>query len=245
MSKILHPLIIKTKNELNKLDSENVKTWGERHSYKGRNLSISVEPKLRNRAFNFMNELLSLLEKNNHSIKIDCNRSQIEMYGQLTEFNLRQKFYRKRVKEEGYSFSHNVFVKSEDLEFQVGYSYRKGWIDKKTKKIEDDIQSIFEHIEKKSKYYYEIDESNKIAERKREQEKLLEQERERLVEVEDKKVELLLQNASNYKKANEIRFYIKALEKKYSLSEYKEQSDLDYIKWATKKANELDPLVEN
>jgi hypothetical protein len=61
-----------------------------------------------------MNELLSLLEKNNHSIKIEYNQCHIEMYGQLTEFTLRQKFYRKRLKEEGYSYSHNVFVKSED-----------------------------------------------------------------------------------------------------------------------------------
>lgn len=69
MRKKLHPLIIQTKKELEKLDKDNVKTWGERHCYRGKNLSISVEPKLRPRAFNFMNELLSLLEKNNHSIK--------------------------------------------------------------------------------------------------------------------------------------------------------------------------------
>jgi hypothetical protein len=46
MSKKLHPLIIKAKKELDKLDSNDVLTWGERHIYRGSNLPISVEPKL-------------------------------------------------------------------------------------------------------------------------------------------------------------------------------------------------------
>ena len=88
MSNKLHPLVIKTKLELEKLDREGTETWGERKKYSGSLLPISVEPKLRSRAFNFMNELLSLLERNNHTIRIKYNRCHIEMYGQLTEFNL-------------------------------------------------------------------------------------------------------------------------------------------------------------
>jgi hypothetical protein len=105
---------------------------GERKSYAGSLLAISVEPKLRSRALSFMNELIILLEANNHAIKFENCLCHIEMYGQLTQIDLRQKYYRVRDKNE-YDCSNNRFVRSEDLEFQIGYSYRTGWIDKRLK----------------------------------------------------------------------------------------------------------------
>lgn len=91
MSKKLHPLVIKTKLELEKLDRNNEITWGERHCYKGSNLAISLEPKLRSRAFSFMNELIILLENNDHSVKFEIGRCHIEMYGQLTQIHFKTK----------------------------------------------------------------------------------------------------------------------------------------------------------
>lgn len=87
----------------------------------------------------------------------------------------------------------NNFVASLDLEFQIGYSYRKGWIDKKTKKIEDSLQLIYDQIENKSKYMFDL------RERQRKEE-----EEARLIAVEKSKVDTLVMNVSDFKKANEM-----------------------------------------
>lgn len=242
MSKKMHPLVQKTELELQKLDKNSVITWGDRHCYKGSLLPISVEPKMRVRALSFMNDLILLLEANGHNLKLHCNRLQIEMYGQLTEFNLRQKFYRKRIKSSS-GYLHNTFVKSEDLEFQIGYSYRKGWIDKKTIKIEDCLNIIYEHTEKKSKDLFEHFEHQKVKEKKVEVQRILDEDKARLIALEIQKTETLVQSATNYKKALEIRIYLKALEEKLILSQEKDENLLDYINWGYERANEIDPLV--
>lgn len=244
MAKRLHPLVEKTKLDLKKLDQNKEITWGERRSYRGSFLPISVEPKLRPRAFSFMNDLIVLLEKNGHSIKFEYNRCHIEIYGQLTKFTLRQKFYRKRVTEEGYSYPHNIFVKSEDLEFKILDYPRKIWIDKKTKNLEHYLIKIYEYVENESKRMFKLRETQKIEEKKRENQRKLEEEKSRLISIENKKFENLLSKVSNYNKANKIRNYLKAVKKKYNSSEVKDQNLLDYIKWATKKANEIDPLFD-
>tara|TARA_R110002072_G_scaffold37715_15_gene109944 strand:- start:3883 stop:4617 length:735 start_codon:yes stop_codon:yes gene_type:complete len=243
MTKKLHPLVKETKLILEKLDKQGIETWGERKSYEGSLMPISVEPKLRNRALNFMNELILLLESNGHSIKIKYDRLHIEMYGHSTEFNLRQKFYRKRAKEKGYSYSHNIFVKSNDLEFQVGSYARKNWIDKKTKRLEDYIPAIYRYIEKDSKRWFELRRDQKIEEEKRERQRKLEEEKQKLIAIENEKTETLIKNSTNFKKAKEIRFYLKALEEKQETSQTKSQKMEEYIKWGYQKANEIDPLI--
>lgn len=156
-----------------------------------------------------MNELIILLEKNNHSIKFEYGRCNIEMYGQLTQINLRQKYYRVRVRvKSDYSYSHNTFVKSDDLEFQIGYSYRTGWIDKKTKKIENYLQIIYDHIESRSKYMFDLRERQRKEEEVSELQRKIEKEKVRLIAVEKAKIDALIMDASDYKKANEIRTYL-------------------------------------
>ena len=165
MSKKYHPLVQKASIALQKLDNNGVKIWGERHRYKGAILPISVEPALRKRALRFMNCFVNLLEDNGHCIIFKYEQCFVEMYGELTQINLRQKFYRKRIKDfSGYSY--NNFVGSEDLEFQIGYSYRTGWLDKKTIKIEDCLQLIYNHIETKSKDLFKRNERRGIEEEK-------------------------------------------------------------------------------
>jgi hypothetical protein len=241
MSKKVHPLILKTKLELESLDKNNEITWGERKSYTGSLLAISVEPNLRPRALSFMNELITLLENNSHSIKFEYGRCYIEMYGQLTQINLRQKYYRVRVKVDN-SYSHNTFVKSDDLEFQIGYSYRTGWIDKKAKKIENYLQIIYDHIESKSKYMFDWRELQRKEEEAIELQRKIEKEEVRLIAVEKAKIDTLIMNASDYKKANEIRTYLIEYDKKSKESNEDDQIRQDYINWGFKIANKIDPL---
>jgi hypothetical protein len=243
MSKKFHPLTLKTKIELERLDKNNEITWGERKSYTGSLLAISVEPKLRLRALSFMNDLIILLEANNHSIKFENGRCHIEMYGQLTQINLRQKYYRVRFKSD-YSFSHNNFIKSDDLEFQVLDYPRKFWIDKKRKNLEDYLSQIYDYVEKDSIKWKDHRERQKIEEDNREIQRKIEKEEARLIAVEKVKVDTLVKNASDYKKANEIRAYLIEYDKKAKESNHSAQAHQNYMNWGRKIANAIDPLFD-
>ena len=242
MPEKLHPLVIKTKIELEKLDRQDIKTWGERHRCRGAILPISVEPKLRKRALSFMNDFVKLVESKGHKMKIIYEQCFVEAYGETTQINLRQKFYRKRIKETNDYYSHNKFVESEDLEFQIGYSYKKGWIDKKNNKIEDQLQSIFKHIETESKYFFELRQKKKIEQEELQKQRKIEEEKLRLESIEKAKFDKLLKKSRNYKTAKEIRVYLNDLDIKMTKENKNDEKHQAYISWGYRKANELDPL---
>ncbi|MEP5341047.1 MAG: hypothetical protein ABJL44_16090 [Algibacter sp.] len=243
MKRRLHPLVQKTKIELQRLDKiKGRRSWEEQKAYNSEFLSISAEPKLRPRALRFMNDLIYLLEANGHSIKFCLNRCHIEMYGQLTEIHLRQKYFRKRIKDAS-GYGTDTYEKSNKLEFQIGYHARKGWIDKKTKNLEDYLQVIYDYVEKDSKEWVELRERQRIQEEKDKIQKELEAEKASLIAIENEKLEKLITDAGNYRKASEIRSYLKALKETTDQNANSRGPEIQgYLKWAYQKADEIDPL---
>lgn len=57
--------------------------------YKGEFLTVSVDPELRERALRFMNSLIIMLNVNVHNMIFYIGRCQFDIYGQLTEKQLR------------------------------------------------------------------------------------------------------------------------------------------------------------
>lgn len=241
MRKIFHPLVQKTKVELKKLDKKKSISWDEQVKYNSAFLPISVEPKLRARALRFINDLINLLEANNHSITFEYNRCHIEMYGQLTEIHLRQKYFRKRIKDASGNGT-TTYEKSNKFEFQVGSYARKGWIDRQTKTLEDYLLVIYTHIEKDSKEWAVLRRRQRIQEEKDKIQQKLEAERAELIVKENTKLEKLLTDADNYMKASKIRSYIKAFENKINKTDILNNTkNQGYIEWAYNKADEIDP----
>ena len=241
MRKIFHPLVQKTKVELKKLDKKKSISWDEQVKYNSEFLPISVEPKLRARALRFMNDLINLLEANNHSITFEYNRCHIEMYGQLTEIHLRQKYFRKRLKDAS-GYGTHTYVKSNKFEFQVGSYARKGWIDRQTKTLEDYLPVIYTHIEKDSQEWAVLRRRQRIQEEKDKIQQKLEAERAELIVIENAKLEKLLTDADNYMKASKISSYIIAFENKINKTDILNNTkNQDYIEWAYNKADEIDP----
>jgi len=240
--KRFHPLVQKTKIELARLDKLPNLSWEEQKKYRSEFLPISVEPKLRARALKFMDDLIKLLEENGHSIKFEYNRCYIEMYGQLTEIYLSQKCFRKRIKDNS-GYARNTYEKSNKLEFEIGSSYRKGWIDRKTKRLEDYIPVIYSRIEKESKRMSELRKRQRIEEEQREKQRKLEEEKARLQAIEEEKFNKLISDTKNYNRAIEIRAYLKVLEEKASQKHKVINNNFkEYIEWGYKKADEIDPL---
>ena len=240
MKNTYHPLVQKTNLELLKLDKLKRVSWEVQQGYNSQFLPISVEPKLRKRALDFMDALIKLLEENNHAIKFEYKRCHIEMYGQLTEIHLRQKYHRIRVKNEG-GYAHEYYEKSNKLEFLVGSCYCKSWIDRKTKKLEDYLQIIYDYIEKDSKGWADLRKNQKLQEEQREIELKREEEMAKSIEIENKKLNKLIIDSENFIKAKNIRDYLKAFEDEYRQSGTLTNDVEEYIKWGYMKANILDP----
>ena len=238
-----HPLIKKTKTAL---DKELDKEYGSRFSSndpKFEFLPISTDKKQRARALRIMNTLVRAIEKLGHKISFQYGRCYVEMFGQKTEINLRQKYNRVREKGDD-GFSRESWIKTERLEFQAGPSFdQKRWIDTKTRDLEDYLPEIIAWIEKDCKYWHDL--RAQQAEERKEKERELEIERKRLavIESEKKKLEELIENAQNWKKAHTIREYIGEMERQVKHGDSMLGEDPKaYIEWAKRKANGLDPL---
>jgi hypothetical protein len=236
-----HPIVQKTKVELERLDKQKNVGWEEWRKYRSEFLPIQTDLKLRRRALKFMDTLIRKLEENNHGIKFELNRCHIEMYGQLTEINLRQKYFRKRIKDSS-GYGTDTYEKSNKLEFQVGSYARKGWIDRETKSLEDYLDVIYNYIEKDSATSAEWRRKQKIEEEKREAQRKIDEEIARQKAVDEAKFNKLLSDAENHNTANIIRTYLKAYKFKSLSSDTSENELNEYLEWANRKANEIDPL---
>lgn len=243
---MLHPLVQLTKVELRRLDTiKERRSWEEQKKYNGQFLPISVEPKLRGRALRFMSDLIYLLEGNGHSITFEYDRCHIEMYGQLTEINLRQKFFRRRIKDRS-GYGTDTYEKSDKLEFQIGYHARKGWLDKKTKRLEDYLMVIYDYIEKDSRQWAELRERQRVQEEKDRIQKEQEAKRAELKAMEAEKLRQLIQDAENHHKAEMIRTYLETLKSGTHSDDGSKASELQaYLDWAYRKADEIDPLKKH
>ncbi len=246
MQKTLHPLVQKTKIELKRLDKiKERRSWEEKQKYNGSFLPISVEPKLRGRAFRFMSDIIFLLEENGHGITFEYNRCHIEMYGQLTEINLRQKYFRKRDKD-ALGYGSERYEKSELLEFQIGSYARKGWMDKKTKRLEDYLMTIYEYLDKDSRQWADLREEQRIQEERNRIQKEKEVEIAKKKALEAEKFNQLILDAEKHQKAIMIRSYLNTLGKKLNhKEEFQGQKLQEYLNWASQKANEIDPLEKD
>lgn len=237
-----HSLVKATKIELERLDKRDSFSWEEQDKYNAKFLPISVEPKLRKRALGFMNDLILLLEANNHRIKFEMNRCHIEMYGQLKEINLRQKYFRVRTPN-GHGYNSESYIKSDKLEFQIGYSYRKGWIDKDNKPLEEYLLAIYTYLEKDCKKWAELRKQQRIQEEKREAQRKIEEEIARQKAIEQEKLETLIRNAKSYTLVSEIRIYLQALEKHTIVTNGALTDNIrEYMEWAYNQIHSLDPL---
>lgn len=239
---IYHPLVKTSKKLLEKIDhSENaLRFWqvAQEHDL----LPIHTDLKLRARAFRLMDTLVRVVEAMGCSMTFYCNSAHVEMFGQKTEINLRQKVYRIRTKDET-GWSRESWEGSDKLEFQAGPSFRqKNWIDNTKRKLEECLPEIVAWIEKDCKYWHDLRAEQAIEENKR----LLQKQKLTAIkekeEQEQRKLEQLLIDSDNWNKALILEQYIKEIERQAILQNQMKPRTEDYILWARKAASELNPL---
>ena len=239
-----HPLILKTKNKLEEFDKLSKTEYHSQGELYNEILPIHTDKKMRSRALRIMNTIITNLYKKNYSVSFRNNSCFVEMFGQKTEINLRQKINRVREKDER-GYGGNQWLKTDKLEFQAGPSYsRKNWIDGKNRKVEDVIPEILVWIEQNCQYWHDI--RKKQAEEKRIQdiENEKESEKIRVIELESKRFETLISDSEKWHKAAKLRSYIKAVENKAKENNRLDLETKKWIEWARKKADRCDPLIE-
>lgn len=235
-----HPLIRQTQKLLERLDGskKDVRFWDLAREYEI--LPIHTDSNLRSRAFRFMNTFIQIVEAMNGSIVFEYGRYHVQMFGQKTEINLRQKYHRIRTKDKS-GWSTESWEKTYKLEFQAGPSFsQKNWIDKKTTSLEEYLPQIIAWIEKDCKYWHDLRalqaiESNKRALREQKQKMIMETK-----EQEMAKFSTLLVNTERFEKAKAIRDYINKIEE-LDITDNKVK---EYLKWARLKADWVDPLTD-
>ncbi|MCK0179691.1 hypothetical protein MWU50_10340 [Flavobacteriaceae bacterium S0862] len=240
--KKLHPLILKTKNKLEELDKITKPNYEIRTSIFKEILPIHTDLKLRNRALRIMNTLVTFIYQNNHSIVFGYNRCHVEMFGQKTEINLRQKINRVRTKDDN-GWGRQDWVKSNNLEFQAGPSFRqKSWIDKKKKKLEDYIPNIIAWIEQDCKYWHDLRKRQAEEEKIRAIEVAEAVEKERLKVLEKEKYDNLIIDSQNWHKAKILKDYVNAVKQSSKRNNNLNKQKEEWLKWAFGIADSIDLL---
>lgn len=241
-----HPLIIKTQKSLEAYDKIPETDYYKRRNHFEHTLPIHTDNKLRNRALRIMNTIISNIYDKGHSVsfrnKTECF---VEMFGQQTEINLRQKINRVRKKNES-GYSGDQWVKSDKLEFQAGPSFRrKNWIDGEKKVLEEFIPDILVWIEQDCQYWHNLRKRQAEEERIRDIEREKEQEKLKIIQLENERFEELLVDSEKWHKATILRNYIQAAEEKAEQNNDLNEDKKKWIVWAFNKADSIDPLIND
>ncbi|GMN11502.1 hypothetical protein MTsPCn9_26200 [Croceitalea sp. MTPC9] len=240
-----HPLIMTSKKLLEKIDNSEKRLRYWEVANENDLLPIHTDLKHRDRALRFMDTLIKIVEAMGCKIVFYCNSAHVEMFGQKTEINLRQKVYRIRNKDES-GWSRESWEKSDKLEFQAGPSFnQKKWIDNTKRKLEECLPEIIAWIEKDCKYWHDLRTEQAIEENKR---LLQEQKLEALKkakESEQAKVNQLFIDAENWNKAKVAEHYISAMEEQAVQKNEMNSNTKDYISWAREVIKKLNPLSDS
>tara|TARA_R110000744_G_scaffold316945_2_gene423612 strand:- start:18 stop:1016 length:999 start_codon:yes stop_codon:yes gene_type:complete len=236
-----HPLVTIAKKELNFTKSYRDAVGRMKWDRQKNVLPIHTDHKLQKRALKFMNIFLFYMEQRGMKIKFEYGRCNVELYNQTLEINLRQKYHRVRTTNER-GWSKQEFVKSNKLEFLIGYHARKGWLDSDKVRIEEQIPNILDYIEKDLTYWREIRKQQAEQKKIEEIELQKQQEIERLQKIEEDKTVQLFTDAENWQRAELLREFMDAKKENEIRDGTFNKETEKWLAWVTTKINKLNPL---
>ncbi len=220
---------------------ENGTERGLVHTYRDQ-LSIKVSPENINRSLCFMDSFIKLIRVRGHKL-IQQEETLVVINGEQLEVSIREKMKRVMV-ETKFNWKTAEDSPTGILCFSIKersyriYEFKDGKLP-----LEKQLSKILAFLETKSKEI--IDENLKIKEYWEEERKkdLIKQNTLKQKQEELNKFKKLLQNAKRWQEAEFIRNYIDAVEKKSIQNESKDTLQ-EWVKWARKKADWYDPIIE-
>lgn len=236
MTENWHPLV-KSFIEKYALHKNEVKRDGWSNVLRGE-LNIHVKDAHFKRATRIFNTLIKSMEKRGWEINIEYNSTRVKINDHTYYLSLRTK-HKRVIDEQGSKYYVATKLVPEDiLIFKIARIESYEFQDTPSKPLEEKLELIVARLEslvaKDAQMAAEAKIRNEIYRLERER-----REAERTAREEEKaKFEKLVQDAESWNKALLITKYLDEIERKPTLT----QDERDYIAWARKKAEILNPL---
>lgn len=246
------PLIVP--NELlhpHKLTKETKRHWADRNKHKRDHnydktiphLSIYVEEPTRPRALLFFDSLIKLLEYRGHKVSTRENATFVIIRG--VEFDLSLRESSNRVFNTQGRWRTSELIPNGKLHLKTGqHSWDKQWLENK-KGLDSMLAKIAARLELDADKELKWREDCRLSAIRREEEEKIRREKEALRKAEQEKLDKLLQESSNYEKAQQIRQYINAVKKKAEALGVISEEHKNWVIWANQNADSYDPLMQS
>jgi hypothetical protein len=267
-----HPLVVITKQRLDRLAAERHRRWSERDSHWLREgppgLWIEVSDGLAKRALRIMDAFIKRIEQIGGRVEIEANRYNEHVHETVVKFGgeklsvirIREKHNQVRIKNEkakcSWERNRTELIPSGLLLMDDGPSSHRSPLaaDGKTKKLEDKLDGLIISLVKEAgEKRIRKREAEEAAKRQAELERILRQREEELIQrreslkklqnEEQSKVNQLWLHAESWQKSQLVRQYLDELCSVCAPGAVPLDSELTaYLKWGVKQADRLDPL---
>ena len=206
-------------------------------------ISITVAPKNTSRALRIMDKIIKLLKQRGHNIIVKYNTTHVVIRDEEIKIRLREKLKRITIPHDKYSWSTTDYIPTGILSFKIDEYPEKEFNDNNKLTLEEQIPKILTKLELVSDKIKRDNEEREI----RHQEYLKKREIEEAIKKRHKNeienFKKLLEDSERWKKATDLRNFIKELESN-AIKENKLSEELsNWIKWSIDKADWFDPLV--
>jgi hypothetical protein len=207
-------------------------------------LNISVAPKNISRALRIMDKIIKLLRLRGHNVIVKGDSTYAVVKGEEIKIRFREKLKKVIIKEAKYSWNNVEYIASDILSFKIDEYPEKEFNDTNNQILEEQLPKILTKLELVSVKLKKDREERENREREYRKRKEAEEEIKRKKTTEIENFKKLLDNSERWKKAVDMRNYIKQIENN-AIKENKLSEELsNWIKWANDKADWHDPLTD-
>lgn len=237
-------LIIEAKNDFDTRKHEEYAIYRGIMSTSSGIISISVAPKNISRALRIMDKIIKLLKLRGHNVIVKENTTYAVVKGEEIKIRFREKLKKIITKHEKYSWNNTEYSTSDILSFKIDEYPEKEFNDSSNQLLEEQLPKILTKLELVSENLKKKREERENWQREYRRMRDAEEEIKRIKTTEIENFKKLLDNSERWKKAVDMRNYIKQIENN-AIKENKLSEELStWIKWAFDKANWYDPLTD-
>lgn len=237
-------LIIEAKNNFDIQKHEKYAIYRGIMSTSSGILSISVAPKNINRALRIMDKIIKLLKLRGHSVIVNGNTTYAVVKGEEIKIRFREKLKKVIIKEAKYSWNNVEYIASDILSFKIDEYPEKEFNDTNNQILEEQLPKILTKLELVSEKLKKDREERENWQREYRKIKEAEEEIKRRKTTEIENFKKLLDNSERWKKAVDMRNYIKQIENNAITKKELTEELSNWIKWASDKADWYDPLTD-
>lgn len=206
-------------------------------------INISVAPKNCNRALRIMDKIIKLLKQRGHNVIVKYDTTYVVIREEEIKIRLRERLKRITIPDAKYSWSSTDYIPTGILTFKVDEYPEKEFYDNNNQTLEEQIPKILTKLELVSDKLKRDNEEREIRHQEYKKQREIEEAIKKRHANEIENFKKLLEDSERWKKATDLRNFIKELESN-AIKENKLSEELsNWIKWSNNKADWFDPLV--